>query len=146
MVRRIMVTGRVRDALVGWFVLTTIFGCNRAPVSLTPVRGTVKFTDGAVPTGEVAQIRFEPIAPPEQKIVKSATGDIQSDGTYELMTVKPGDGAIPGKYKVCFTIHKTYLGQESLVPAKYTEPDTTPLEVTVEPKNNTPFEFQLDRE
>ena len=29
-----------------------------------------------------------------------ARGQIQSDGTYELSTHKPGDGVPPGKYKV----------------------------------------------
>ena len=61
-----------------------------------------------------------------------------------MMTVKPGDGVIAGKYKVIFTIHKTYLGQESVVPEKYTQPQTTPFEKTVQ-RDAGPFEFVLER-
>jgi len=136
-------------ALLGWFGS----GCSDQPkVTMVPVRGTVKFTDGTIPQAEVATVYFEPIdigaqaAPPGQAPVrKMAFGEINpKDGSFELTTVRPGDGAIAGKYKVIFQVHKTYLGRESLIPEKYTRADTTPFEVTVEPGCG-PFTFELEK-
>lgn len=126
-------------SLLGW-------GCSGEPrVTMVPVRGTVQFTDGTIPQGEVATVFFEPVAASPEGIRKVASGEINpKDGSFELTTVRPGDGAIAGKYKVIFQIHKTYMGRESLIPEKYTRPETTPFEVTVEPGCG-PFSFQLER-
>lgn len=121
-------------------------GCGGPPVNLAPVRGTVTFEDGTVPQGEVATIYFEPAEDGPQPIRKAASGEIGPDGSFQLGTERPGDGVIPGKYKVCFAIERTYLGKESLVPARYTTPGETPFEVTVEPRGNDPFHFTLERQ
>jgi len=130
-----------------WLVpLLLLAGCSSGPdVEMVPVRGTVKFTDGTVPQGEMATVNFEPIAAGPNQVRKLAYGEIQPDGSFEMTTVKPGDGVIAGKYKVIFTVHKTYLGQESLVPEMYTKPETTPFEETVEP-GREPFEFVLKKQ
>ncbi|MFH1264746.1 MAG: hypothetical protein ABIK89_03420 [Planctomycetota bacterium] len=120
-------------------------GCSRGPdVQMVPVQGTVKFTDGTVPQGETSRIVFEPVAGGPNQIRKMASGEIRPDGSFEMMTIKQGDGVIAGKYKVIFEVFKTYLGRESLVPDKYTKPETTPLEVTVE-ADAKPFEFELEK-
>ncbi len=128
-------------------------GCSGEPrVHMVPVRGTVKFTDGTIPQGEVATVFFEPVdigsqatQPAPGVFRKAAFGDINpKDGSFELTTVNPGDGAIAGKYKVVFQIHKTYLGRESLIPEKYTRAETTPFEVIVEPGCG-PFTFELEK-
>ena len=117
-----------------------------------PVGGSVKFNDGAVPQGEVAVVRFEPVGPSdttsgagEAEIRKGASGDIRPDGGFTLTTVTPGDGVIPGRYKVCFTVLKTYLGQEPLVPAEYGNAQTTPFEVTVGPDGASQTDFVLEK-
>ncbi len=131
--------------LVPALLLLLAAGCSGGPdVTMVPVRGTVKFKDGAVPKGEVATVQFEPVAGGPGEVRKMARGDIRPDGSFELSTVKPGDGAIAGKYKVVFTIHKTYMGRESLIAEKYTKPETTPYEVTVEP-GVKPFEFEVEK-
>lgn len=108
-------------------------GCSRGPnVEMIPVQGTVKFSDGTVPQGETSRIIFDPVAGGPNEIRKAASGDIRPDGSFEMMTIQPGDGVIAGKYKVTFQVFKTYLGREPVVPAQYTKPETTPLEVTVE--------------
>ena len=61
-----------------------------------------------------------------------------------MMTVKPGDGVIAGKYKVIFEVFKTDLGREPLVPQQYTKPETTPFEVIVEPGVELP-PFELEK-
>lgn len=142
-------------AVVGGIAFLTLLtaGCSGQPqVSMVPVRGAVKFTDGTIPQGEVATVFFEPVdigaqatQPAPGVFRKAAFGDINpKDGSFQLTTVSPGDGAIAGKYKVIFQVHKTYLGRESLIPEKYTRAETTPFEVTVEPGCG-PFTFELEK-
>ncbi len=70
-------------------------------------------------------------------------GRLRIAGSFEMTTLKPGDGVIAGKYKVIFTVYKTYMGQESLVPAKYTKPETT-IEIAVE-QGMEPPNWVLDK-
>jgi hypothetical protein len=70
---------------------------------------------------------------------KVASSTIKPDGTFELGTNKPGDGAIVGKHRVRVVSLSTQdpkfqakEGQEiptgkSLIPEKYNDFDTTPL-------------------
>lgn len=64
-------------------------GCNSS--SLTKVTGKVTYNDEPVTSGTIT---FAAADKP------TAYGDIQSDGTYTLKTVKPGDGATAGAYQV----------------------------------------------
>jgi hypothetical protein len=134
---------------VYWPVLIVIpvfVGCGGAPVDLVPVSGSVRFEDGTIPTGEVADIYFEPMADGDQPLRKAARGSIDpKDGSFQLTTVEPGDGAILGSYKVILEVHKTYLGRESLIPEQYTDPETTPFQVTVGPSGASQTEFVLPK-
>ncbi|MDZ7617587.1 MAG: hypothetical protein U1E05_11315 [Patescibacteria group bacterium] len=123
-----------------------LVGCGGSPVDLAPVQGTIAFEDGTVPQGEVMKVYFEPVADGPQAIKKVASGDIAPDGSFQLMTRMPGDGVIPGKYKVFFTVERTYLGQESLLPARFTSASQTPFEVVVEAGKNEPFSFTLQKQ
>ena len=120
-------------------------GCGESHVEVVPAGGTVKFSDGTVPQGEVAIVNFTPVSKDKKSVNKGASGSIQPDGTFKLTTVEPGDGAIPGKYKAIVVVFKTYQGQESLVPGKYTNARTTPFEVTVESPGTNEFTFTLDK-
>ena len=127
-------------------------GCGGSGPEMIPVGGSVKFSDGTVPQGEVAVVRFEPVQPSdaggaagEAEIRKGASGDIRPDGSFTLTTVAPGDGVIPGRYKVCFTVLETYVGEEPLVPAQYRNAQTTPFEVTVGPDGASQTEFVLEK-
>ena len=120
-------------------------GCGTSHVEVVPAGGTVKFSDGTVPHGEVAIVSFSPVGKDKRHVNKGASADIRPDGSFKLMTVEPDDGAIPGKYKAIVVVHKTYLGQESLVPGKYTRPDATPFEVTVESDGPNEFTFVLEK-
>jgi|SRR6516164_1493059 hypothetical protein len=62
-----------------------------------PVHGKVTLEDGTPLTGGL--VIFESRVP-EGKIPIMARGAIRADGSYELSTSKPGDGARPGKYRV----------------------------------------------
>jgi hypothetical protein len=76
-----------RLALLGVAVLA--FGCGS---KYAPVRGTVTLEDGKPLTH--GMVVFETTDGTEM-----ARGMIQSDGSYELSTRKPGDGVKPGRYR-----------------------------------------------
>ena len=64
-----------------------------------PVRGTVVWEDGQPAT----ELRGYTVTFESEALHKSATGDIGADATFQLTTVQPGDGAVPGRYKVTLT-------------------------------------------
>ena len=125
--------------------LSFVIGCGSgSEIETIPVRGSVKFDDGSIPTGEVATVHFEPVKSGNQKISKVASGQIApTNGSFELTTVKPGDGAIAGTYKVIFEVHKTYLGRELVVADEYGNAATTPFEVVVDDNGASQTEFVL---
>jgi len=108
------------------------------------VRGKVTYEDGSIPQGGVAVIRFEVAPDSTTEKRKAADSDIQPDGSYEITTMKPGDGAFYGKYKVVFTILNSYRDSKSLVDRKYTDAKTTPYECVVD-KGSQELDFSLSK-
>src|SRR3954463_15160023 len=78
------------------FVCVMVAGCNRSP-AMYQVRGKVLYKDGSVPRG-MGAVHFEPTSESSATIRKVASGDIRPDGSFELMTRKPGDGVFQGEY------------------------------------------------
>lgn len=136
----------------GLFLLATfalVAGCSEPGPTRVKVSGTVKYSDGSIPTGEVRTIRFEPAslatgaADPK---TKAASGTIESDGTFRLSTVDPNDGAFPGDYKVTFTIKQTYSGDnDMLVAPEFMTASTTPLSATVKLGETNKFDFTIEK-
>jgi hypothetical protein len=130
-----------RFLLLTLTLLAALVGCG--PPGVQPVSGTVKFAGGAMPMAEVTAIRFEPVAgTTAEGQSKVAGGKIKPDGSYTLTTFEDGDGAFVGEYKVTFVITKTYIGQESLIDAKYTKAETTPHTAKVTTGANQ-FDFEV---
>ena len=80
-----------RDMAVAWLLLLGTIGCGS---SLRPARGTVTYADGSPVTEGFVVFESK-----DQEKPITARGEIRSDGTFELGTFKPGDGAMPGKYR-----------------------------------------------
>jgi hypothetical protein len=85
-----------------------------------------------------------------------ATGQIKPDGTFEMASFRPGDGATVGPQKVrvnCYSsqapgeIAKPVVGERSigrlLIPQHYTSFDASGLTADVKSGENEPFEFRL---
>jgi hypothetical protein len=76
--------------------LTLFPGCGSsggaAAAPTVPVKGKVTYKGKPVTQG---QITFEPT-----DSGREAHGEIKPDGTFELSTFKPGDGAVTGTHKV----------------------------------------------
>ena len=70
-------------------------GCKKGGLQgLVPLSGTVTYNGEPV---EGAQITF---APDDAANGRSALAKTEADGSYKAMTLIPGDGVMPGSYKV----------------------------------------------
>ena len=107
------------------FACAMFSGCNRGS-AMYQVRGKVLNKDGSVPRGYGA-VHFEPTSESTATIRKVATGAIEKDGTFELMTRKPGDGVYRGEYAITIAIVKGASDPTPLSPAKYGSAQTTPF-------------------
>jgi hypothetical protein len=135
-----------------WYVLLGVFvfvaGCSGgsdAPVTV-PVKGVVKYQGKPIPKLSVAFI-------PDKGML--ATGTTDAAGKFELMTNKPGDGAMVGSYKVAINfvpdevpVMPGFPGEKeaptSPIPTKYADASTSGLTQTVDKdasKNNFTFEL-----
>lgn len=121
--------------------LLSIVGCGSSS-GLVSVKGKITYNGKPVSSGTVSFVSDDSA---------TAYGNLTADGSYELMTEKPGDGAKPGKYKVIVVAMQDQAGllpeQRSPLPAptvpmKYTSLATTDLTAQVENKDNT-IDFEL---
>jgi predicted small lipoprotein YifL len=123
-----------------WCVLLiaiTLAGCGGRGHTYVPVTGTVKYSDGTVPKGDIASITFQPASVGPD--YKGASGSITPDGTFSLTTIDPGDGARPGEYVVKVNVFKGYPDRKSLVANK-------PLTATVTEDGENHFDFVVERQ
>jgi hypothetical protein len=122
--------------------LAPCWGCGsvaeRQLAELIPVKGKVTYKGQPLTKGSV---EFEP-----RDFGRSASGDLQPDGTFVLGTLKEGDGVVAGHHRVFVTgtgiPGKTAKKSKELVPAKYTQPATSGLTADVD-KEHTEFTFEL---
>lgn len=118
-----------------------VMGCGGGGDSeLMPVTGTVKNADGStIVSKDGGKVLFMP-----NGSGRAATGNVEQNGTFTMMTEKPGDGMMPGNYKVMLQIMKDYRAGTLAVPEKYGDVATTPLEATVDADNNH-FDFVIEK-
>ena len=134
----------------------SLAGCDAGKPSLATVHGKVTYKGEPLKAGNVL---FLPVVKSEDGLDHPSAGVLKEDGTYELTTFVPGDGAAVGEHKVSVIAleggpagaAELYDGSEvketkvngkritmkSLVPDKYKSPETTPLTKKVEPGDNT---------
>jgi hypothetical protein len=124
-----------------------------------PVRGTVSYNGKPLQKGRINFLSVSSTG-------RSAGGEIL-DGVYSLTTQDPGDGALPGKYRVSIVakepdfsdveaksqklggtlpskkdLGRAFQKAKRLIPAKYEVAETSQLEAEVEPQSNT-IDFAL---
>jgi hypothetical protein len=131
-------------------VLTAVAGlvaaaCGGGENTLYPVHGTV-YLDGE-PAKELAggTVTFN-----SSELHRSASGQIEADGTYRLGTLKKHDGAVPGKYRVTVSPPEISEAGErgnrgpAAKPVSFEGPKD--VEVTVERRaNEIPVQLQRSR-
>ncbi len=111
---------------------------------MLPVHGTVQYDNGQPVTGELATIVFQPDAGSTNVPSQPASGTIETDGSFTLMSIQPGDGAMPGDYRVVLKVWSDYRAQTLAIPKEYTEEATTPLRASVG-ADRVEFTFTVDR-
>ncbi|WP_425395170.1 hypothetical protein [Aeoliella sp.] len=125
---------------LGFFVVVCVVGCGS---DTAQVSGKVHYEDGSPVEGAIRVIRFEPTdATADGR--KVASGRLAEDGSYELMTKRPGDGVSKGKYKVTFTVLESPQTGVSLIKPEYMSADSSPLEVTVD-HSGEDYNFTLEK-
>jgi len=108
------------------------------------VSGRAQYKDGSPITGGVRVIRLDPAQDTSAEIRKAASSNIAEDGSFEMFTRRPGDGVIPGRYAVTFTVLDKAMGGRSLIPAKFTQGNSTPFELVVD-DDKTDLLFELEK-
>jgi hypothetical protein len=110
-------------------------GCGGSSFS-TPatyeVKGRVLLASGKpLAAGRVTFVAADGLLP-------QASGEIQPDGEFSLTTRVPGDGAVPGKYKVRIepVEGKSRRPNRPGFPVKYVDEDSSGLVVTVRAGTN----------
>jgi hypothetical protein len=101
--------------------------------NLVPVKGKVTYKGQPLTKGV---IRFEP-----DDYGRPASGQLQSDGTYVLSTLKEGDGVVAGHHQVSISGTGSHPAKE-VVPKKYTQRSTSRLAADVSAEH-TEFNFDL---
>lgn len=111
--------------------MAIVAGCHKGPATAR-VRGTVKYKDGTIPNAPLAIVRFTSAESAKAEIRKGATGSINPDGTFEMVTRKPGDGVYLGKYNVSFAIIRNPGDlSTSLIAPKYMNPSESGITETI---------------
>ena len=109
-------------------------GPSRPP--LAKVHGKVTYKGKPLTSGTVV---FMPVAGMGAEGPTGAgqpsASPIKPDGSYELTTDNPGDGAIVGEHKVA-VVSVDPTSKKSVIPEKYQAPGSTPLSRTVKEGDN----------
>jgi hypothetical protein len=154
MAKRSMILRRGGAWLSGAAAVALLVGCGDKWTASrprpVPVSGTVLYQDQPV---EGATVVFVP-----EGHDYAAAGVTDASGRFELRTFEPGDGAVPGDYKV--TVRKVEtsgaLGSSQdddaerpsptelwLLPGRYADPQSSDLTATVTERGNDDLVFKL---
>jgi hypothetical protein len=131
-----MRTGTTLITLAG-LVLIPCWGCghNEGPYVATtvPVKGRVTYQSRPLTSGTIT---FE-----SEENGRESHGSIQSDGTFELTTYKPSDGALAGVHRVA--VSGTGKGGKEVVPVTFRNTSSSKVQVEVtEGKTEYPIDLK----
>jgi hypothetical protein len=132
-----------RQALaVAGLLLLGAAGCGRG---LYSVRGKVTYPDGTPLTAGMVVFECQGTAN-----AVTARGELRGDGSFELGTQSPGDGAPPGKYRVLVApkYDPNAVDRPAAPPPidrRYTEFSSSGLEFEVTPDGPNDFPIRVTR-
>ena len=113
-------------------------GCGEGHPPTYTVQGKVVFSDGSPVPGGMIMFRSGSVA----GSVFNATGIIQDDGSFQMTTFKPNDGAVAGVHQVIVQEAAPNIDFQSpaaaatLIDPRYSRYETSGLQVTVEEQDN----------
>jgi hypothetical protein len=101
--------------------------------------------DGRVVRHDGTPLKHATVIARSDETGKWARGTTDSDGYYELGTASAGDGIPPGVYRVTIMEGEDDLRRSPpTVPAKYVNPTSSKLELTVAKGKRITFDIKLD--
>ena len=134
-----------RALLIGVACVAAL-GCGNKRPPTVPVSGKVTIDGKAPPAG--GTVWFTPDEAAAGFAMRPGTGDFGADGAFQAKTFVPGDGLLPGHYRVridCWKVAPNMEGKrtQSYLPAKYQNPQESGLELTVKPDDD-PLTFNVE--
>jgi hypothetical protein len=135
--------------LASGFLVFVMLGCNKGHgVTLYPVKGTV-YLNGE-PAKDV-NVMFMSVKPLEvEGRILSPSAVTEEDGSFKLMSFEQDDGAPAGEYQVSiiFPMNRYNKNQSGIdrLKGKFSDPKTSGLTATIEPKANELKPFNLKAE
>ena len=129
-----MDSNQLRAFIVG-LALLGITGCGN-PNGTVKVSGKVT-VDGQTPPG-AGTITFTVVEPADGFPNRPAMAKFDVDGEYTATSFEPGDGLVPGSYKIAVECYETPPNMDgkpvkSYIDDRYINGETSELELTVEP-------------
>jgi len=112
-------------------------GCGGPGVETVTVRGRITYGGGDWPKPGTAY--FTPADPAPGMPLRPAPGNFDTSGNLSVVGVSCKKDLVPGKYKIgieCWEVEPSMENPQaakSYVPPKYQSPQTSGLEVTVQP-------------
>lgn len=116
-------------------------GCREPAPTLHPFTGVVIYRGKPLPE---AELTFHPQFEGPGWMPVATTGP---DGAFAAGTRLPGDGALPGPYKVTAAWYPEATDSDSgpnRLPARYADAKTTPLEAVVGPDASPPARLLIE--
>lgn len=127
-------------ALLGLMGLPGVLGCGDRGPALTPLRGRLLFNEEPLAGAELV---FHPQFDGPGWLPVAVTGE---DGTFDAGTKQPGDGVVPGRYKVTATWRPSPDGESegpNRLPERYSRVETTDVEVQAGPESDAPLTLRV---
>lgn len=127
--------GLVLVRVAAFAALVGVLGCGPSRPAAHPVSGKLVYADGSSVPGR-ASVTFHTEVDGK---TYQARGAVELDGSFQLTTYLPNDGAVAGEHKV--TVAPIPGGEESsevTVSDQYASTETSGLMVTIEPGTNAP--------
>ena len=135
---------RYRVSILTFLAALLCSACG-GPHDTYPVRGSVLYQGKPAVNAVVFLHPVDPAAPQQSR----PTGRVRKDGTFEITTPNLGDGAKPGDYVVT-VVWRNEAGpgdseedEGDLLPARYLDPRTSGLRITVKAGQNNLEPFDL---
>ena len=127
---RASTVGFPKTLLACMLLVTTcalVGGCGGSGVKTINVAGKVSFDGGPCPAS--GYVYFSPLSVSEGLPRRPVCAPFDTDGTFTLTSFRPGDGIVPGTYRVRLECWKTRPTDSvpgvSFIPADFTPPDVT---------------------
>lgn len=120
---------RVASLVLVGAALLGVIGCgNERP--MVPVSGTVTFGGGEWP--QAGTIGFTPVSSTDGVLTRAGSASFAKDGKFVVGSYKPGDGLMPGVYRVKVS---------SVDPSDFTK---SPEELNIVPKDFQPDDLVVE--